>query len=147
MKVTSDAHLKIISQLREQLEQSQLLYEDHQMHSIIYKAERDELRRELEVTKADLLTTSEQLREMNKERHLFEDLYNESCKRIESLENIIESLRNKLESSQETIGRQAETITVLKETLNKMEEQASKSLKERIALEARMGMKINQLTD
>jgi phage-related minor tail protein len=99
VKVTSDAHLKIISQLREQLEQSQLLYEDHQMHSIIYKAERDEFRRELEVTKADLLTTSEQLREMNKERHLFEDLYNESCKRIESLENIIESLRNKLETS------------------------------------------------
>ena len=113
------------------------------MHSIIYKAERDELRRELGVTKADLLTTSEQLREMNKERHLFEDLYNESCKRIESLENIIDSLRMKLDSSQETIGRQAETITVLKETLSKMEEQASKSLKERIAYEARMGIKIN----
>jgi hypothetical protein len=59
------------------------------MHSIVYKAERDELRRELESTRADLLTTSEQLREMNKERHMFEDLYNESVSRIESLENII----------------------------------------------------------
>jgi predicted nucleic acid-binding Zn-ribbon protein len=59
------------------------------MHSIIYKAERDELRRELEITRTDLVTTSEQLREMNKERHMFEDLYHESSRRIESLDNII----------------------------------------------------------
>ena len=31
----------------------------------------------------------------------------------------------------------------MKETLNKMEEQVSKQLKERIAMEARLGMKIN----
>jgi len=52
------------------------------MHAIVYKAERDELRRELEIYKTDLLKTSEQLREMNKERHNFEDLYNEAARRI-----------------------------------------------------------------
>lgn len=78
---------------------------------------------------------------------MFEDLYNESVSRIESLENIIQSQRNNIENSQETIGRQAETINVIKETLNKMEEQVSKQLKERIAMEARLGMKINQITD
>ena len=59
------------------------------MHSIAYKAERDELRRELAVYRSNLITTSEQLREMNKERHEVEDMYNEANRRIESLENII----------------------------------------------------------
>ena len=46
------------------------------MHALVYKAERDELRRELGVTKGDYTTTSTNLQLINADRHRFEDLYN-----------------------------------------------------------------------
>ena len=147
VQVTSDAHMKIINGLREQVEHSQLHFEDHHMHAIVYKAERDELRRELEIYKTDLLKTSEQLREMNKERHNFEDLYNEAARRIQNLENIIAQQRIKIESNLETIARQAETINVFKETITKLEEYASRALKERVANEGKLNLKVLQTQD
>lgn len=67
------------------------------MHALVYKVERDELKRELNLTKGDYTTTSSNLQLINADRHRFEDLYNIALNKIEMLENVISDNNRKIE--------------------------------------------------
>ena len=49
------------------------------MQALVYKTSKEELRKELDLARQELLSTVEQMQEINKERHTYEDLYNEQA--------------------------------------------------------------------
>ena len=54
--------------------------EDHEMQALVFRTQRDDLYRENNHNKDELSTTVDHMQAINKERHMYEDLYNGALK-------------------------------------------------------------------
>lgn len=87
--------------------------EDFEMQSVIYKTQRDDLQREHTQLTEEHTTTVDHLQAINKERHMYEDLYNGALKQISQLErDLIDANR--------TIDKHVLEIEKLTITMGKM---------------------------